>query len=129
MARTVTVLPATINRETSSPLGGAAKRKVAAYARVSTDHEEQQSSYEAQCGYYTKFIKDREDWEFAGIYSDTGITETSMAKREGFARIVEDALAGKIYLILTNITPPHLIQSQIRVQTSKVLAARTPEVF
>ncbi len=47
MARTVTVLPPTISREMSAPIGSKAKRKVAAYARVSTDHEEQQSSYEA----------------------------------------------------------------------------------
>lgn len=46
MARTVTVLPPTISRETLAPIGSKAKRKVAAYARVSTDHEEQQSSYE-----------------------------------------------------------------------------------
>ena len=58
--------------------------------------------YEAQCDYYTKFIQGRDDWEFAGIYSDEGITGTCMAKREGFTSMVEDALAGKIDLILTN---------------------------
>ena len=101
MARTVTVLPPTISRETSAPIGSKAKRKVAAYARVSTDHEEQQSSYEAQVDYYTKYIQGRDDWEFAGIYSDEGITGTCMAKREGFTRMVDDALAGRIDLILT----------------------------
>ena len=101
MARTVTVLPPTISRETSAPIGSKAKRKVAAYARVSTDHEEQQSSYEAQVDYYTKYIQGRDDWEFAGIYSDEGITGTCMAKREGFTRMVDDALAGGIDLILT----------------------------
>ena len=101
MARTVTVLPPTINRETSAPIGSKAKRKVAAYARVSTDHEEQQSSYEAQVDYYTKYIRGRDDWEFAGIYSDEGVTGTCMAKREGFNAMVEAALAGDIDLILT----------------------------
>lgn len=101
MARTVTVLPPTINRETAVPIGSTAKRKVAAYARVSTDHEEQQSSYEAQCDYYTKFIQKRDDWEFAGIYADEGVTGTSVKKREGFSRMVNDALAGKNDLILT----------------------------
>ena len=96
MARTVTVLPPTINRETSAPIGSKAKRKVAAYARVSTDHEEQQSSYEAQVDYYTKYIRGRDDWEFAGIYSDEGVTGTCMAKREGFNAMVEAALAGDI---------------------------------
>lgn len=57
--------------------------------------------YEAHCDYYTKFIQKRDDWEFAGIYSDEGVTGTSDKKREGFSKMVEDALAGKIDLILT----------------------------
>lgn len=101
MARTVTVLPPTISRETSAPIGSKAKRKVAAYARVSTDHDEQQSSYEAQVDYYTKYIQGRDDWEFAGIFSDEGVTGTCMAKREGFNAMVEAALAGRVDLILT----------------------------
>ena len=48
-----------------------------------------------------KYIQGRDDWEFAGIYSDEGITGTCMAKREGFTRMVDDALAGGIDLILT----------------------------
>ena len=76
MARTVTVLPPTISNLTSAPIGSTVKRKVAAYARVSTDHEEQQSSYEAQVDYYTHYIQARDDWEFAGIYSDEGVTGT-----------------------------------------------------
>lgn len=74
---------------------------MAAYARVSTDHEEQQSSYEAQVDYYTKYIKKRDDWEFAGIYSDEGVTGTPIKKREGFSEMIDDALAGKIDLIIT----------------------------
>lgn len=101
MARTVTVLPPTINRETSAPIGSKAKRKVAAYARVSTDHEEQQSSYEAQVDYYTKYIKKRDDWEFAGIFADEGVTGTSIAKRDGFSAMIDAALAGRIDLIIT----------------------------
>ncbi len=101
MARTVTILPATISSLTAAPIGSTAKRKVAAYARVSTDNEEQQTSFEAQCDYYTNFINGRDDWEFVGIYSDEGVTGTSAAKREGFTRMVDDALAGKIDLILT----------------------------
>ena len=45
-------------------------KRVAAYARVSTDHEDQQSSYEAQVDYYTHFIKERADWEFVDIYAE-----------------------------------------------------------
>lgn len=47
---------------------------MAAYARVSTDHEEQQSSYEAQVDYYTQYIRERDDWEFVAVYADEGIT-------------------------------------------------------
>jgi DNA invertase Pin-like site-specific DNA recombinase len=46
------------------------KRKAAGYARVSTDHEEQQTSYEAQVDYYTNYIKSREDWEFVSVYME-----------------------------------------------------------
>ena len=53
------------------------KRKVAAYARVSTDHEDQLNSYEAQLDYYTNYIKGHDEWEVAGVYSDEGISGTS----------------------------------------------------
>lgn len=69
---------------------------MAAYARVSTDNEEQLTSYEAQVDYYTNYIQGRDDWEFAGVYTDEGITGTNTKKREGFKSMVADALAGKI---------------------------------
>ena len=53
MAKKVRVIPATIDRTTSAPISSGTKRKVAGYARVSTELEEQQSSYEAQVSYYT----------------------------------------------------------------------------
>ena len=99
--RDVTVIPAKLAQYTSKPISSTEKRLVAAYARVSTDHEEQQSSYEAQCDYYTNFIKNHEGWEFAGLYSDDGISATSTAHREGFLSMIDDALAGKIQLIVT----------------------------
>ncbi len=101
MAKQVTTIPATLSRYTAAPINRIAKRRVAAYARVSTDHEEQLSSYEAQVDYYTSYIKGREDWEFVGIYTDEGITGTSTKHREGFKRMVSDALEGKIDLIIT----------------------------
>lgn len=52
VAKSVTTMPATKSRCTSDPIGSRKKRRVAAYACVSTDHEEQQSSYEAQMDYY-----------------------------------------------------------------------------
>lgn len=74
---------------------------MAGYARVSTDHDEQLTSYEAQLDYYTTLIKEHEEWVFAGMYSDEGVTGTSTKKREGFQTMVADALAGKIDLIIT----------------------------
>ena len=97
----VTKIPATLAQYTAIPIAAPRKRRVAAYARVSTDHEDQQSSYEAQVDYYTHFIKERADWEFVDIYADEGITGTSIKHREGFKRMIQDALDGKIDLIVT----------------------------
>lgn len=70
MAKRVTTIPATVKKYTAEPLAGTKKRRVAGYARVSTDHEDQVTSYEAQVDYYTSYIHGRDDWEFAGIYTD-----------------------------------------------------------
>ena len=70
MAKNVTTIPATRNRFTADPISRRKKRKVAGYARASTDMEDQQTSYAAQCDYYTSYIQSREDWEFARLYSD-----------------------------------------------------------
>ena len=99
--RKVTTIPATINKFTAKPMDSKKKRRVAGYARVSTDHEDQQTSYEAQVDYYTTYIQGREDWEFAGLYSDEGISATNTKHQDGFNRMIADALAGKIDLIIT----------------------------
>lgn len=101
MAKRVMTIPATISRVTAQPIGEARKRKVAGYARVSTELEEQQTSYSAQMDYYLNYIKSRDDWEFVGMYSDEGISATNTKRREGFKQMIEDALAGKIDLIIT----------------------------
>lgn len=77
------------------------KKRVAAYARVSTEQDEQQSSYEAQLKYYTEYIQAQPDWEFVDVYADEGISGTSLKHRDGFNQMVADAKAGKIDLILT----------------------------
>ena len=97
----ITKIPATISRYTAQPIDKPALRKVAAYARVSTDSEEQLTSYEAQVSYYTDYIKGRADWEFVKVYTDEGISGVSTKGRLGFQSMVEDALAGKIQLIIT----------------------------
>lgn len=77
------------------------RKRVAAYARVSTELDSQQNSYEAQIDYYTNYIQNNPDWEFVRVYADEGITGTSYKKRDGFNKMVEDATSGKIDLILT----------------------------
>ena len=101
MAQKVRIIPPTINRATSAPVSEVRKRRVAGYARVSTEQEEQQSSYEAQVSYYTDYINGRDDWEFVRVYTDDGISATSTLHREGFQAMVADALAGRIDLIVT----------------------------
>lgn len=101
MAKRVTTIMPTLVRFTEAPIAEHRKRKVAAYARVSTDSDEQFTSYEAQIDYYTQYIKVRDDWEFVQVYTDEGITGTSTKHREGFKQMVADALEGKIDLIVT----------------------------
>ena len=101
MAKTVRAIPATISRYTAAPINSRKKRRVAGYARVSTDHDDQVTSYAAQVDYYTNYIKERNDWEFVGIYTDEGISATNTRHRDGFKRMVRDAMDGKIDLIVT----------------------------
>lgn len=77
------------------------KLRVAAYCRVSTELEEQESSYEAQVEYYTRKIQETENWKLAGIYADDGKSATNTKKRDDFNAMVKDALDGKIDLIIT----------------------------
>lgn len=98
---TVTKIPAKLNRTTFTPINTVTKRRVAAYARVSTDSEEQQTSYAAQVSYYTNYIKSRADWEYVAVYTDEGISATNTKHRDGFNTMIADALDGKIDLIVT----------------------------
>ena len=72
MARKVTAIPATISKYTAAPINSTKKRRVVSYARVSTDHEDQTTSYEVQIDYYNSYIRSRDDWEFVSIYTDEG---------------------------------------------------------
>ena len=75
--------------------------RVAAYCRVSTDSDEQAGSYEAQIEHYTDKINNTAGWSMAGIYADDGISATTMLKREQFNKMIEDAHAGRIDMIIT----------------------------
>ena len=97
----VQVIPATVRSYTKKLMDSQKKRRVAGYARVSTDHDEQLTSYEAQVDYYTRYIQSRNDWEFVGMYTDEGISATNTKHRKGFKRMIDDAMDGKIDLIIT----------------------------
>jgi DNA invertase Pin-like site-specific DNA recombinase len=77
------------------------KTRVAAYVRVSTDSAGQEGSLILQKEYYENYIKSNPGYEFVGIYEDDGITATSVDKRNGFLKMIEDCREGKIDLILT----------------------------
>ena len=77
------------------------KTKVAAYVRVSTDSAQQESSLDLQKEYYENYIKNNPEYEFVGIYQDDGVSATSVERRKGFLKMIEDCKAGKIDLILT----------------------------
>ena len=127
--RNVTVIPASLNKYSDIPLATTEKRKVAAYARVSTDDEDQQTSYAAQCDYYERYIKSREDWEFVKVYADEGISGCSTAKREAFKAMVQDALDGKIQLILTKSVSRFARNTVDSLTTIRKLKAAGAEVW
>ncbi len=77
------------------------KLRVAAYCRVSTDSDEQATSYEAQVEHYTEYIQKNPDWEFAGIYADDGISGTNTKKREEFNHMIDECKAGNIDMVIT----------------------------
>jgi len=75
--------------------------RVAAYCRVSTDSDEQASSYEAQIEHYTSYINGHPDWELAGIFADDGISGTNTKHREEFNRMIDECMAGNIDHVIT----------------------------
>ncbi|MBQ2957522.1 MAG: recombinase family protein [Clostridia bacterium] len=128
--RQVQVIQPTINTGfMQAALAPVIKKRVAAYARVSTEHEEQQTSYEAQVDYYTKKIKERTDWIFVEVYTDKGITGTNTKRREGFNRMVQDALDGKIDLILTKSVSRFARNTVDTLTTIRKLKERSVAVY
>lgn len=101
LAQNVTVIPARRRVGSQRTAAQVQKIRVAAYCRVSTDSEEQETSYEAQVQHYTDYIRSKPDWDFVEIYADDGISGTNTVKRDEFNRMIADCEAGKIDLILT----------------------------
>ena len=123
----ITVLPATIPLH--MPIAPQARRKVAGYARVSTDQDEQSTSYEAQLDYYAKFIRSHSDWDFVGLYADEGISGLNTKRRDGFNQMIVDALAGKISLIVTKSVSRFARNTVDSLTTIRTLKAHGIEVF
>jgi site-specific DNA recombinase len=128
-ARAVTVIPATTGRLATISTRTVALKKVAAYARVSTDNDEQLSSFDAQMDYYTRHIKSNPTWEFVEVYTDEGISATSTKKREGFNRMIADALEGKIDLIITKSVSRFARNTVDTLTTVRQLKEKGVEVY
>ena len=124
----ITVLEPSIGTAVLDYGFGRPKLRVAAYARVSTEQDEQQSSYEAQVDYYTWYIQNNPDWEFVEVYADEGISGTNTKRRDGFKRMIADAKAGKIDLILTKSISRFARNTVDTLQTVRELKAIGVEV-
>lgn len=99
--KNITVIPARRRVGNTAKESEIPKLRVAAYCRVSTDSDEQATSYEAQVEHYTDYIRKNPEWELAGIFADDGISGTNTKKREEFNRMINEAMAGKIDMIVT----------------------------
>ena len=92
-----------INGRVDRKNGGVCKDllRVTAYARVSTDGEDQKNSYESQLAYFKTKIKENPEWKYVELYADEAISGTLDYKRSDFMRMINDALAGKFDMIIT----------------------------
>jgi len=129
VATRVTVIPPKMNLNLVPLSTEYVKKRVAAYARVSTDTEEQLTSYEAQVDYYTRYIQANAEWEFIEVYTDEGISATTTKKREGFKRMVQDALNGKIDLIVTKSVSRFARNTVDTLTTVRQLKEKGVEVY
>ena len=101
MAQNITFIPEVKTVGTQKPAEKKQKVRVAAYCRVSTESEEQESSYETQVAHYTSYINGNPEWEMVEVYADNGLSGTRTAKREAFNRMIADCEAGHIDMIIT----------------------------
>ncbi|MDR0915065.1 MAG: recombinase family protein [Oscillospiraceae bacterium] len=125
----VQVIPAKKPKLSAQVAAPTTLRRVAGYARVSTDKDEQLNSYEAQLDYYTNYIKSRPDWEFVKVYTDEGISALNTKRREGFNQMVADALAGKIDLIVTKSVSRFARNTVDSLSTIRKLKEHGTEVY
>lgn len=126
--RTITVVPALKSKIQKAEETVGQRLRVAAYARVSTEQDEQESSYEAQVDFYTRHIQSNPNWEFVGVFADRGITGTNTKNRESFNRMINLALDGGIDLILTKSISRFARNTVDTLQTVRELKAVGVEV-
>lgn len=100
MAR-VTIIPPTPKVGNTIKQAEQPKLRVAAYCRVSTDSEEQETSYDAQVSHYTEYISKNPEWVLAGIFADDGISGCGTKNRTEFNRMIDECMAGNIDLVIT----------------------------
>ena len=98
--RIVEVIPATWN-PTDESSREIRKLRVAAYCRVSTELEQQQSSYDIQIEYYTRHIMQNPNWIFAGVFADDGRSATNTFRRDDFNQLMDQCLKGKVDMVIT----------------------------
>lgn len=97
----ITIIPAKPQKGNNAAKTEVKRLRVAAYCRVSTDNEEQATSYESQIAHYREFISSNPDWVLVDVYADEGISATSTKNREEFNRMIQDCKNGLIDMILT----------------------------
>ena len=127
--RKVTIIEPIQQKIVAAETAAPEKLRVAAYARVSTEQDEQQSSYEAQVDFYTRYIKNNPNWEFVAVFADEGITGTNTKKRDGFNLMIQKAMNGEIDLILTKSISRFARNTVDTLQTVRNLKAAGVEVI
>lgn len=128
--RSVTVIPPTVAQAAlNNVLSMTQKKRVAAYARVSTDDPEQLTSYDAQKDYYTNYIKSKDEWIFAGMFADKDRSGTTTKGRDDFNRMIKMALNGEIDLIITKSISRFARNTVDTLTTVRKLKAKGVEVY
>ena len=125
----VRVIPPTKAKPTDAPTQSVTARRVAAYARVSTNDIDQRTSYNNQVDHYTQYIREHEGWEFAGMFTDEGITGTSIRHRDGFNAMIAAAMEGRIDLIITKSISRFARNTVDTLTTVRKLKERGVEVY
>ena len=128
--RIVTIVPPIVAQAAlNDVLSMVQKKRVAAYARVSTDDPEQLTSYDAQKDYYTNYIKSKDEWIFAGMFADKDRSGTTTKGRDDFNRMIKLAMDGEIDLIITKSISRFARNTVDTLTTVRKLKAKGVEVY